>query len=108
MNIESVLYIMQIIQKHQLFEYVVWDKDLNFYVDCSDVFYWATSEGEPLEMRDVALLEDALKDCHYVRDDAIALYACRKRGMRPQKPFYAYIEDGHQDLFNACGPERTE
>lgn len=72
--------------------------------NASDLFYWATSDSVPIETKeDVRLLSDCRRKCP---KKFAWLYACKKRGMRPQHPVYKYLDDAEKELFNACGPER--
>lgn len=86
---------------------LIWDDELNFAILCNDLFYWATADCEPIKSQgDIDLLVSSMKD---VGDDEINgpyLYCCRKRGMRPQTPFYRYIHQCNHELFNECGPSR--
>lgn len=93
--------------------------DLKIYLNCSDQFYWATADAEDVTPDDLDLFEsciDDLKKIETLRYDRIysdALYASRKRGMRPQGPWYgyerrAYVNADVAALFDACGPERED
>ena len=75
------------------------------WVLCNDLFWWACADGEDFELSDLPDLEQALQNAPKHGD---ILWCCRKRGMRPQKPYYKYFTEEEAELFNACGPERDE
>jgi len=80
-----------------------WDDNLNFYVNCNDLFMWACADLEPVkDDKDLELLAKCKDDCW---DYFNLLYCCRKRGYRPQKPYYEYICEEYHHLFDQCGPE---
>lgn len=112
--------------------YWFWEKDLRdslswgfragtneifFWVNCSDVFYWGTADGEDITAADLPDLEQAYQDLiaasdpdNYLANEVYApeLWAARKRGMRPQRPWW-YREkflEPIKELFKAAGPER--
>lgn len=78
---------------------------ISLWVSCSDLFYWACADGEDFEITDLEDLKQAYIDSP---DNGDILWCCRKRGMRPQKPYYRYFNDKDAALFDACGPERDE
>lgn len=93
--------------------------DVKLFADCSDWFYWATSDLEEITGADLALLQRCLADLRAIdaTEWLAELFAARKRGMRPQRPVYTQspnhdrpppIQPGTPifDLFMACGPER--
>lgn len=98
--------------------------DVTVSVNCSDVFWWGTADAEDITPEDLDDLEQARKDLealggydHHVYADT--LWVCRKRGMRPQGPWYGYcsadgmirrsfVRKAVEELFNACGPERED
>lgn len=75
------------------------------YVLCNDLFYWGCSDGEDFDVSDLPDLEKALKDTPKNGD---ILWCCRKRKMRPQKPYYEYFSKAEAKIFDGCGPERDE
>lgn len=92
---------------------------LSVYVDCSDLFYWGTADAEKIEMDDVPDLRQAMADLGEHGYWAGQLFCARRRGMRPQGPWYGYTgPDGRirrsfvpravEALFDACGPERED
>lgn len=76
---------------------------LQFYIDCSDVFFWGTSDLEPITPETLSQFEQALDDAG---EDGPTLYCARRRQMRPQGATYRHIDSKHWPLFDACGPER--
>lgn len=90
--------------EQDIYEDIYWDEDLNFYINCNDLFFWGCADSEDLTEADFDLLKQAYED-----SDTMAgtlLYCCRKRNMRPQGAYYKYIEEEYWHLFDACGPER--
>lgn len=79
---------------------------LEFYVPVNDVFFWGSSDLELITASDVADLAIARTDCGDHFGYWPTLWACRKRGMRPQGAQYDYLPKHLWPLFNACGPER--
>lgn len=75
------------------------------YVNCNDLFYWACADQEDFELSDLDDFNKCLKDS---RENGDILWVCRKRKMRPQKPYYKYFNEEEKVLFDACGPERDE
>lgn len=96
------------------------DGEIRLFAMCSDTFAWASADLEEITSDDVALLEQTAKDVLAIDYAATIyfpeLYACRKRKMRPMKAFYDTLERNCgsrtaaklTELFDACGPERTE
>lgn len=81
------------------------DDDLKLWVLCNDLFFWGCADGEDFELSDLPGLEKALEESS---DHGEILWCCRKREMRPQKPYYKYFNEAEVKLFDACGPERNE
>ena len=81
------------------------EQNIKIYVWLNDVFYWAFSDREEIKI-------DEIKDLNacYVEVDVWGgmLWGCRKRKMRPQKPWFEQFNDKQKELFEACGPERDE
>lgn len=91
---------------------------MTLYANCSDLFHWATSDLEPIEEADMPLLRECFEALKAV-DETMwlgELFAARKRGMRPQGPFFTRSlavvggpdPDPVRELFLACGPERDD
>jgi hypothetical protein len=87
-----------------------WNSDLEFAINCNDIFAWAVADCEPIETsEDVLALGLAFKDAG--EEDGPILYCCRRRKMRPQGAVYKEGDKEHiarvnWPLFDACGPER--
>lgn len=85
--------------------YIQTGKDqIKITVNCNDVFYWAYSDFEYIEESEL----DDLNECYQLTDYGSMLWVCRKRKMRPQKPWYERFTEKEIELFNECGPEREE
>lgn len=73
------------------------------YVLCNDLFYWATADAEEITLEEIPELQACLKTSE---KHGGLLWACRKRGMRPQQPYYKHFTDDERKLFDAAGPVR--
>ena len=82
-----------------------WHEDLNFWVNCNDLFVWGCADAVDITEDTVDGLELALADCEG-HQDAIFLYACRHEKMRPQGAIYEHLEKRFWPLFDECGPKR--
>lgn len=80
------------------------DKDGNvkLKVLCNDVFYWGCSDWEEIKPEELKDLAECLKLTRF----GTMLWVCKKRGMRPQIPWYDSFTDIEKEWFNVCGPER--
>lgn len=86
-----------------IYDEIFWDSELDFFVKCSDVFYWGTADLEEITPESIDVLRKALTDTKY---DGCILYCARQRKMRPQGAMYEYLESESWHLFNECGPKR--
>jgi hypothetical protein len=88
------------------------DGELKLFIQCSDFFYWATSDVEPVETdEDIAMLEKAIEECReavgdFYPTEGPLLYCSRRRHLRPQQPYYKYLDERTHPLFDAAGPVR--
>lgn len=78
---------------------------VKFFVNCNDVFVWGLSESELIEPKEIKDLYACYNETEQFGD---MLWACRKRNMRPQKPWFKDMNQNEKKLFEACGPERKE
>ena len=98
---------------------------LRILIGCSDLFYWATADGEVWLPEDVPLMWQCLDDLKaadktYGTCYLLELFCCRKRQMRPQHPYFrnydrekcGYFEDrlspAVRALFDALGPDGSD
>ena len=81
------------------------DEEVKMWVLCNDLFFWACADGEDFDLSDLDDFNQAFKDSP---DNGQILWCCRKRGMRPQKPYYKYFSKEEALLFDACGPDRSK
>lgn len=87
---------------------------IKLMVNCNDLFWWATADSEEITPENVHIFEQCITDLLAIprpgyepnAHAAATLFCCRVRGMRPQTPYYKYIDKEYHELFNACGPER--
>lgn len=101
------------------------DGSVGMMVNANDLFYWGTADGEMFEAGDELLLDECLCDLTMADPDygdcyLLELFCCRKRGMRPQRPFFrtyspkekAYVADklspDVRSLFDACGVDGSD
>lgn len=82
---------------------------VSFFVNCSDLFWWGTSDFEDVTPENIGELERAYADVRAivnpVNNEPQELFACRMRHLRPQGA--AYPKDERLwPLFDACGAER--
>lgn len=88
------------------------EREMKIFVNCSDIFAWATADAEEVTRDDIPLLRQTLSDLCEV--DATyelqPLFAARKRKMRPQKPCYKSFSAAIAALYDACctDEERAE
>ena len=75
------------------------------FVNCNDLFYWACADAEDITLEDIPDLERAISECPNLGH---LLWCCRKRGMRPQGPFYNEFTPEEAALFDQAGPERDD
>lgn len=99
-------------QRADLFDDLWWRVDdgrVSFSAMCSDLFVWASADSEPIDLQDVPLLECCLADLQAVdaTEHLAALFAARKRDMRPMRKWLERHAGAARDLFEAAGPERT-
>lgn len=107
MNTEFVERLLKLFAENDFWGELGWNKDLQFWVVCSDVFSWGTADAENVDEGTIDVLEQAIADCGG-DVDGITLYACRQRKMRPQGAMYQNLEEKHWPLFDACGPKREK
>ena len=85
---------------------------VTFFINCNDLFFWGCADCEAVTEDNIAGLEQAYKDagdCYkYGTCYAQLLFCCRQREMRPQQPYYKELPEQMWNIFNKCGPERTD
>lgn len=101
---------------HGMAEMITWRTDeeyapVTFWVNCNDLFYWATSDGEDITPENLPVLKQAFVDLesaypHMGKCWAGELFAARVRGMRPQRRVLDKYHESIRPLFLAAGPER--
>jgi len=78
---------------------------ITIFANCNDLFYWGCADAEEITEDNIDIFEQSYKDSE---DNGVELFCCRVRKMRPQEPYYKYINENEHHLFNECGPERKE
>lgn len=98
---------------------------ITFFVNCSDMFYWACAESEEVTPENVDLLVQSFGDCKATDRHSYyggTLFAARSRKMRPQGYAYPLSRELHEGsevdpkrlakakkiwkLFDSAGPPR--
>jgi hypothetical protein len=111
---EFMLRVLDVVARFDAHEQLWWRCDdeyapVTFFVECSDLFAWGTADLEPVTPEAVDELARAFAEVTAITDGdptyAGSLYACRRRGSRPQGA--AYPSDARLwPLFDAAGPQR--
>lgn len=112
---DDIMPILSLFAEHDLCDMLNWRCDgeyapITFWINCNDLFAWATADGEDITIERLPVLKTAIEDCIKINSVLGAiygcnLYACRVRGMRPQG--CCYPQDPELwPLFDASGPER--
>lgn len=121
---ETALRMFKITGENELCDEIWWRTDgeyapVTFIVNCNDLFFWGCSDAEIITEDNIDILEQACEDLKNSAEtlgmrrwkslaSVSDLFCCRVRKMRPQNPYYEYIEKELWHLFDACGPERTD
>jgi hypothetical protein len=113
-DLEFILRVLDVTAVNDAHEQILWSvrgSEAEFYVKCSDVFWWGTADAERLTPHNIDAYEQAFADLKALDEigEAYAdtLFACRMRKMRPQG--CCYPPERHLwPLFDACGPEREK
>jgi len=101
---DSLNRLLKIFAEHDFQDCIYWNSDLEFFVNCSDLFAWGCADLEPIENdSDIDLLAECLQECP---SDGLELFCARKRKMRPQGAMYKYFDEIVWPLFDSCGPYR--
>lgn len=115
-TLEEVQAVIRALQQvdfsDELYWFVAEDGEIRAQVNCSDVFCWATADGECVEVADIPLLLQANADLEAISGvnkykNLEALFAARKRGMRPQDYAIPHAPSELLALYEACGPVRS-
>ena len=102
--------LLRLLAEYDYCDQVSWGEDLRFCVNCNDLFFWATADGEWITPENIDVLEQCFRDCKAASPVvgtvyAGELFACRVRNMRPQGAAYPK-DELLWPLFDAAGPER--
>lgn len=94
-------------------------EQIDFYINCNDVFAWACADVEQITEENIEVLESTFAQCEerlgkYRALWAAILFCARVRKERPQNAWYNLLlntdstEDAFwREQFDACGPERS-
>jgi hypothetical protein len=111
---EEAAAVLSVFERADDYESLMWrvdmsadSRDVKLFALCNDLFHWATADCEEIAAGDVPLLESCLTDLRATKEDwyFAELFAARKRGLRPQKPFYKEMNAATAALFDACSTE---
>lgn len=104
-----VLGVFAAARRHSDLLWHIRDGRVHFSANVSDVFAWGGGDAEEITADTLPVLEQAFADLEPVDGDGYLaeLYAARIRHMRPQSAAYPDFSSAVQELFNACGPERS-
>lgn len=103
MKTENIITLLKTFAKYDCYADLYWNENLEFYVNCNDVFSWATADAEEIIDETLPVLIKAFEECP---ENGATLYCCRVRKIRPQGAIYEYIDKKFWGLFDDCGPER--
>lgn len=106
-EIKFMTKLLVLVSEYDVRESLYWDEDLNFYIICNDIFWWATSDAEDITEETLPILEQALEDAGDTGYDGPYLYCARQRKMRPQGAAYKYIDESNYVYFDEF-PERDD
>lgn len=81
------------------------DGVISLYAMCSDAFWWATADLEPITPENINKLEAALVECGW-RWEGVLLFCARERKLRPQGAMYKNLDKDTWPLFDQAGPSR--
>lgn len=102
--------LLRLAAKHDFIYDVAWNEDLEFNINCNDVFTHASDAEDITSQEDVDAIEQAAKELLEIHSLAncwaTLLFIARKRQMRPLGSWYHGLDNKIVDLFKACGPER--
>lgn len=103
------LDLLKLLAKHDVRDDLFWNvsgTSIKFFVNCSDVFWWATADLEEVTAENIGILKQAYEDAGDIYGGD--LFAARVRKLRPQQPYWSRIQDERiQAFFLAVGPERN-
>lgn len=103
-NLLFVERLLKITATHDFCASISWTEELEFYVNCNDLFFWGCSDLEDISTdEDLDLLEKSFIDAPIY---GAYLYCARRRKMRPQGAIYKSIPEEEVKFFDECGPRR--
>ena len=81
------------------------DGAVRMYVDCSDLFFWACADAEEISFDE---LNDLSEYVSISPGFGGLMWCAKKRGMRPQKPYYKLFSKAESEILDGFGPERDD
>jgi len=110
-----VINVLKLVAEYDLCGMLWWRCDdeyapITFFINCNDLFWWASGDCERITEENLSVLEQTIKDCEAIDNVTGAILACelfcaRIRHMRPQGAAYPDNKE-LWPLYDACGPER--
>lgn len=108
-NHEFITELLKILSWFEATDTVWWNTDLEFFVNCNDVFAWGCADAEQITEGNLSEFSRACEDTDEGYNLSIwgpLLFCARMRKMRPQGAYYKHIDKKFHHLFDACGSER--
>lgn len=102
--------LLRLLARHDVRDDLFWnilgsDNSIKFFINCSDVFWWATADLVEVTPENLPILKQAYEDAGDIYGGD--LFAARVRNMQPQDPYLDRISDEKiKAHFLACGPKR--
>lgn len=85
---------------------------VTIFVNCGDLFYWATADHEELTPENIDIYNQSMVDADaaykFGHCYAFSLFCARVRKMRPQGACYKNYPKELWPLLDACGPPREK
>ena len=109
-NHRYALAVLSVFEQADDYESIFWrvtNGNVRFFALCNDLFWWATADCEHIAPEDLPLLRQCLLDLRATDEEYFLslLFAARKRGLRPQTPYYKNFNEATAALFDACESE---
>lgn len=102
------LSLLRLLANHDAHDDLFWNVSgdfVKFFINCSDVFWWATADLEQVTPENLHILKQSYEDAGDIYGGD--LFAARVRNMQPQDPYLDRISDEKiKAHFLACGPKR--
>lgn len=105
METSFVTDLLKLVGRFEMWRDLLWDEDLQFFVNVGTAFKHATADAEQVTAENLPLLEQAIADCRRVSSIgecyAGVLFAARVRKTRPTDNYYGGLPKVIRPLFDA-------